>query len=201
MKSLGMIETHDLIAAIEAADVMLKVANVTLLGVEKVRGGLVTTSVEGDVGAVKTAVEAATSAVNHLGQSFLCSSHHIPRPDDQLTGMYSKKEKTFKPPSSEINDDQSLEQELLVTGDLMDQVSFEKQMPKGSSQELSVAPPVLNFKDYKKQLEKTRAADLRVLLMTHQEVTMTAEQVNKLVRREMIAILLDAFKRKDSSND
>ncbi len=53
MKALGLIETYGFIGAIEAADVMLKVANISLLKLEKVRGGLVTITVEGDVGAVK----------------------------------------------------------------------------------------------------------------------------------------------------
>ncbi len=92
MKALGLIETYGFIGAIEAADVMLKVANISLLKLEKVRGGLVTITVEGDVGAVKIAVAAGASAVQRLGVKLLYGSHVIPRPDAQLV-PFVKKEK------------------------------------------------------------------------------------------------------------
>ena len=64
LEALGMIETRGLVAAIEAADAMCKAANVTLVGTEKIGSGLVTVMVRGDVGAVKAAVEAGTSAAD-----------------------------------------------------------------------------------------------------------------------------------------
>ena len=97
MKALGMIETYGLIGAIEAADVMLKTANVTLLKKEIVKGGLILVSITGDVGAVKTAVEAATTAVNRLGLQVLYGSHVIPRPDLQLESFYPIEEEHMVP--------------------------------------------------------------------------------------------------------
>lgn len=76
--ALGMIETKGLVAAIEAADAMVKAANVTLIGKEKVGAGLVTVMVRGDVGAVKAAVEAGSSAAKRVGD--LQSVHVIPSP-------------------------------------------------------------------------------------------------------------------------
>lgn len=83
MQAIGMIETRGLAAAIEAADTMVKAANVTLIGYELARGGgLVTVKVEGDVGAVKAAVEAAVAAAAKVGK--VVSKHVIPRPASGL---------------------------------------------------------------------------------------------------------------------
>ena len=78
MKALGMIETRGLVAAIEAADAMVKAANVTLQCKEHVGGGLVTVMVRGDVGAVKAATDAGAAAAERVGELF--SVHVIPRP-------------------------------------------------------------------------------------------------------------------------
>jgi len=76
--ALGMIETKGLVGAIEAADAMVKAANVTLVGRELVGGGLVTVMVRGDVGAVKAATDAGAAAAQRVGE--LISVHVIPRP-------------------------------------------------------------------------------------------------------------------------
>lgn len=78
MEALGMIETRGLTAAIEAADSMVKAAQVTLIGTEKIGSGLVTVMVRGDVGAVKSAVEAGAANASKLGE--LVATHVIPRP-------------------------------------------------------------------------------------------------------------------------
>lgn len=77
-QALGMVETRGLVAAIEAADAMVKAANVTLIGTEKIGSGLVTVMVRGDVGAVKAATETGASAAQRLGE--LVAVHVIPRP-------------------------------------------------------------------------------------------------------------------------
>lgn len=82
MKALGMIETRGLVAAIEAADAMVKAANVSLQCKEHVGGGLVTVMVRGDVGAVKAATDAGAAAAERVGE--LISVHVIPRPHSEL---------------------------------------------------------------------------------------------------------------------
>ncbi len=77
-EALGMIETRGLVAAIEAADSMLKAANVELIGTEKIGSGLVSVMVRGDVGAVKAAVEAGGAKATKLGE--IIATHVIPRP-------------------------------------------------------------------------------------------------------------------------
>ena len=78
MEALGMVETRGLVAAIEAADAMVKAANVVLVGSEKIGSGLVSIMVRGDVGAVKAAVEAGGAAASRLGE--VIATHVIPRP-------------------------------------------------------------------------------------------------------------------------
>ena len=78
MEALGMVETRGLVAAIEAADAMVKAANVTLIGSEKIGSGLVSVMVRGDVGAVKAAVDAGGAAASQLGE--VIALHVIPRP-------------------------------------------------------------------------------------------------------------------------
>ncbi len=84
-EALGMVETKGLVGAIEAADSMVKAANVHLVGKEKVGSGLVTVMVRGDVGAVKAAVEAGASAAKRVGE--LVSVHVIPRPHADVEGI------------------------------------------------------------------------------------------------------------------
>ena len=81
-QALGMIETRGLVAAIEAADAMLKAANVELVGTEKIGSGLVSVMVRGDVGAVKSAVEAGAASAERLGE--VIATHVIPRPHDDV---------------------------------------------------------------------------------------------------------------------
>ena len=80
--ALGMIETKGLVGSIEAADAMVKAANVTLLGKEFIGGGLVTVMVRGDVGAVKAATDAGAAAAGRVGE--LVSVHVIPRPHAEV---------------------------------------------------------------------------------------------------------------------
>ncbi len=86
--ALGMIETRGLVAAIEAADAMVKSANVQLVGKEQVGGGLVTVMVRGDVGAVKSATDAGAAAAEKVGE--LISVHVIPRPHTEVDAILPK---------------------------------------------------------------------------------------------------------------
>lgn len=87
-ESLGMIETKGLVGAIEAADAMVKAANVLLVGYEKIGSGLVTVMVRGDVGAVKAAVDAGAAAARCVGE--VVSVHVIPRPHTDVEKIIPK---------------------------------------------------------------------------------------------------------------
>ncbi|MDR7868204.1 MAG: BMC domain-containing protein [Sporomusaceae bacterium] len=82
LEALGMVETKGLVGAVEAADAMVKAANVRLIGKVLVGGGLVTVMVRGDVGAVKAATDAGAAAVQRVGE--LMSVHVIPRPHGEV---------------------------------------------------------------------------------------------------------------------
>ena len=83
--ALGMVETKGLVGSVEAADAMVKAANVTLIGKVHVGGGLVTVMVRGDVGAVKAATDAGAAAAQRVGE--LVSVHVIPRPHPEVEGI------------------------------------------------------------------------------------------------------------------
>ena len=87
-QALGLVETKGLVGAIEAADAMVKAANVQLIGKEKIGSGLVTVMVRGDVGAVKASVEAGAAAAKRVGE--LYSVHVIPRPHADVENILPK---------------------------------------------------------------------------------------------------------------
>jgi ethanolamine utilization protein EutM len=87
-RALGLVETHGLVAATEAADAMVKAANVRLIGRQQPGGGLITILVEGDVGAVKAAVDAGAAAASAVGK--VVSTHVIPRPHGEIADILER---------------------------------------------------------------------------------------------------------------
>ena len=90
LQALGMVETKGLVGSIEAADAMVKAANVRLIGKVHLGGGLVTVMVRGDVGAVKSATDAGAAAASRVGE--LVSVHVIPRPHEEVEFILPKLE-------------------------------------------------------------------------------------------------------------
>ena len=88
LQALGMVETKGLVGSVEAADAMVKAANVTLIGKVHVGGGLVTVMVRGDGGAVKAAADAGAGAAGRVGE--LLSVHVIPRPHSEVESILPK---------------------------------------------------------------------------------------------------------------
>jgi len=86
-KALGLIETRGLVGCIEAGDTMVKAASVRIIGIERIGGGLVTVLVDGDVGAVKAAVDAGSAAAKKVGE--VLSVHVIPRPHEDTEKLYT----------------------------------------------------------------------------------------------------------------
>ena len=93
--ALGLIETRGLVAAIEAADAMVKAATVSLVATEYVGGGLVTVLVRGDVGAVKAATDAGAASASRLGE--LVSVHVIPRPHAEVDAILPSSTTSTRP--------------------------------------------------------------------------------------------------------
>ncbi len=93
-EALGMIETKGLVASIEAADAMVKAANVVLIGKEYIGAGYVTMLVRGDVGAVKAATDAGAAAARRVGE--LISVHVIPRPHNEVEKILPQPDESKK---------------------------------------------------------------------------------------------------------
>jgi microcompartment protein CcmL/EutN len=110
--ALGMVETRGLVGSIEAADVMVKTANVQLLGSEYIRNGLVTVQIAGEVAAVKAAVDAGAAAAQRVGQ--LVSTHVIPRPADELELILKQRGKPpgMQQPPGDEEIEETLEEEF-----------------------------------------------------------------------------------------
>src|SRR5690348_18238904 len=97
LEALGMIETKGLVGAIEAADAMVKAANVVLVGREYIGSGYVTVHVRGDVGAVKAATDAGAAAARRVGE--LISVHVIPRPHQEVEKILPQLEPSAPAPA------------------------------------------------------------------------------------------------------
>jgi len=124
--AIGMVETVGLLAAYEAADAAVKSANVKLVGYEKSSGGMVVIKFSGDIGAVKSAVDAAVAAASRLGKVF--SSHVIPRPH------------------------QDVDKKMIFTGDT---VGYQKdKTPEESAEKIEEAQEKLEIKESKEETEK-----------------------------------------------
>lgn len=197
MKALGMIETYGFIGSVEAADVMLKCADVSLLGTEKVRGGLHYISITGDVGAVKTAVDAGAEAVRRLGKNCLRGAHVIPRPDEQLADLHHLVTKS----TEKNNLVESISQPDSVSSGSSFQTESASQeenviKPENLSQPDPVEPEKeeLTLKQYKRKLDRTRASELRTMISENVRIEIAEDILQGLVRREMIALLLEDFK-------
>jgi len=167
MQALGLIETNGLIAAIESSDVMLKTAEVDLVSKEFVGGGLVTVSVVGDVGAVKTAVDAGASAVEQLGDNFLVSKPVIARPDSEIEPLLDDP-KAKKIPEEIVEEDS---------------VESKEETPKEK--------PV-GFKP--EELEPKRIAELRKIVKTKTNLNISDADLQKMSKKQIITEILNSDK-------
>ena len=136
-QALGLVETKGLVAAIEAADAMLKASKVRLVGKERALAGLITIVVVGDVAAVKASVDAGAAAAQRVGE--LVSVHVIPKPDDQINTILpleefkinSASEKIIKPkPSEKITEEKVVKKELKVTPKVKPDIPIKEKLKK-----------------------------------------------------------------------
>ena len=121
MKALGLIETKGTLAAVEAADAMVKAADVTLVEKTRVGGGLVTITVTGDVAAVQAAVDAGAAAVERIAASSLAAKLVIPRPHEELEILFTPKGPGGKTDPG-VRDEKEPEAEDAVVGDAVEEV-------------------------------------------------------------------------------
>lgn len=135
MEALGMIETVGLLAAIEAADVMTKSANIKILEKIYVGGGLVSITICGDIGAVKSSIDVGEAAVNNLGEGLLVSKHIIARPHGDLENIIKLEPEKEPEPKQESEKQEEiiidvLEQEKLLEVEFQEEKSSEAEQEK-----------------------------------------------------------------------
>lgn len=166
--ALGMVETRGLVGSIEAADVMVKTANVHILGTEYIRNGLVTVKIVGEVAAVKAAVDAAGAAAARVGQ--VVSTHVIPRPAADVEIILKK---TQKPAPRKEEDSQ--------------QVRDEPAKPPDQQMQFTASP---ELDEYKHQLETMTVPQLRTIARNEGGLGIAGRQISKANKEQLISELL-----------
>lgn len=181
--ALGLIETKGLIGAIEAADAMVKAADVKLVGKEKVTGALMCVKVVGETAAVKAAVDAGAAAAQRVGE--LYSAHVIPRPDDQIdVFIYDriiKKAKSEKPKKTEPKkDDASLFEDKKEPEEEKTEEIEEVEEEFSDNLEMNGEIPSQD------ELENLNVHELRRLARSQDDFPIKGREISKANRQELL---------------
>ncbi|WP_411336542.1 BMC domain-containing protein [Ruminococcus gauvreauii] len=193
MKALGMIEVYGYLAAVEALDSALKAANVSLTDVVKVRGGLVTVMVEGDVGAVKAAVDASAAAAGRVGT--VVSVHVIPRPAKDVGRMISKAGSDGKASggtgevqaAAEVIEDARVTQSPEIVNE--PEAGQEEQQPAGTEDDGQELSP--------EKLQKMTVDTLRRLARELEVTNMTSQEIRFAKKQELIQKILEFVRQEN----
>lgn len=189
MNALGLVETIGYVAAIEALDVCLKSASVEVVGIQKVGQGIVTIEVSGDVGAVKSAVEAAKYAAEKVG--VLRATHVIPRLHADVHDALFKKEDIKSAEEETVHEIEEIETEVEIkeVEDIQEEIEID-----------SVEVEVEEHNDKKDELEKPNLSNLSVKELKNLAKSLgskkTYKELNALKKEELIS-LVDKFYRED----
>ena len=188
MKALGMIEVYGKLAAVEALDSALKAANVELVDVTRVGGGLVTVMIAGDVGATKAAIDAAEASAARVGR--VISVHVIPRPSEDVGHMVARKgtkenlqveieeqEETITEDKEEITEDKVLEQ----INEEIEEPTKEETQPKALT-EIKQKKEVIT----KESLQNMTVANLRSLARQLEITNMTRKQIRFATKEDLV---------------
>lgn len=187
MNALGLVETIGYVAAIEALDVCLKSASVEVVGIQKVGQGIVTIEVSGDVGAVKSAVEAAKYAAEKVG--VLRATHVIPRLHADVHDALFKKEDIKSVEEETVHEIEEIETEVEIkeVEDIQEEIEID-------------SVDVEENNEKKDELEKPNLSNLSVKelknLAKSLGSTKTSKELNALKKEELIS-LVDKFYRED----
>lgn len=189
--ALGLIETRGLVAAIEAADAATKAAEVKLVGKEKIRNGLITIKLIGDVAAVRAAVDAGSAAAARVGE--LVSTHVIPRPvadleqiifSDSLTQEIPQTQPINKPPAKRGRKPKV----AVVATEPAREIKAEEEGPKAESLQLSSTDEA----GYLKELESMSVHELRHYARNIEGLTIFGRQISMANKEVLINELLNA---------
>lgn len=166
--ALGMVETRGLVGSIEAADVMVKTANVHVLGTEYIRNGFVTVKIIGEVAAVKAAVDAASAAAARIGH--VVATHVIPRPAADVEYILKKIQPLEKPQKNPSG-------------------TTEKKQKQTSDQQTLFVPST-ELDEYRKQLEAMTVPQLRTVARNEGGLGIAGREISKANKEQLIDQLL-----------
>jgi microcompartment protein CcmL/EutN len=207
MQALGFIETKGVLVAIEAADAMLKAADVSLVEKTKVGGGLITVTVTGDVAAVKAAVEAGAAAVERINSAALVTRHVIPRPHEELTAiiggntpdepekapvpetLIEPEEEAAEPVEETVESSaQIIDEELNSETELVDTIKRET---------IDLWMHQDGLTETMKILEDMKVTELRTLAREYPEFSIAGREISKANK----TLLLEEFRKYYGQND
>ncbi|MFV0242351.1 MAG: BMC domain-containing protein [Lacrimispora sphenoides] len=201
MQALGFIETKGVLTAIEAADAMLKAADVSLLEKTKVGGGLVAVTVTGDVAAVKAAVDAGAAAVERINDAALVTRHVIARPHDELTaviggGTPDEPEKepvpeTAEEPAAEVLEEIPAEEPVEESSNEPETVDTIKR------ETVDLWMKQDGLEETMKILEDMKVTELRTLAREYPEFSIAGREISKANK----TLLLEEFGKYYGQND
>jgi len=193
MKAIGMIETNGLLASIEAADAMLKAANVTLLSKERTGGGLMTVLVTGDVGAVKAAVDAGIAAAAKVGK--VLSSHVIPRPHEEVADMLQEQHNPAAPAATRQEDAPLSPEEQPAEPEQPTGPEQPEQTEEAESEPSDSIPSELRKTE--EELQAMKVVELRSLLRKLPHKTLTPEEIKYANRETLLQDIRRAYEAED----
>lgn len=176
-QALGMIETKGLVGAIEAADAMVKAANVTLVGKERVGSGLITVMITGDVGAVKASVDAGAAAAQRVGQLIGC--HVIPRLHQEVESIF-KKDVIEEIVQVEVLEEKEIIEDIKILSKEYLESIFEKNAHEG----------------VKAELEKANLIDLKKIIKEYDEIPLNKKEFSKIDKDTIIEKIIAYYNEK-----
>jgi ethanolamine utilization protein EutM len=183
--ALGLIETRGLVGAIEAADAMVKAANVQLVGKELVDAALITVKIVGETAAVRSAVDAGSAAAKRVGQ--LVSSHVIPRPSDEIEDLIFAKASRSR---------QDIEVHLPTQPSAPSTPPGEEKQQENEGTSTTAQPPALqlseNEAEYLQQLQSMTVHQLRSYARQVQGLSIYGRQISRANKDQLIAELMKA---------
>lgn len=199
MQALGFIETKGLLVAIEAADAMLKAADVSLVEKTTVGGGLISVTVTGDVAAVKAAVDAGAAAVERLDATALITRHVIPRPHEELAiviGGGTPEEPDDEPVPAPAQELEIQEQPVVVLTE--EEPSCDTETVDTIKKEtVDVWMKQDGFQETMKILEDMKVTELRTLAREYHEFSIAGREISKANK----TLLLEEFGKYYGQND
>lgn len=199
MQALGFIETKGLLTAIEAADAMLKAADVSLLEKTKVGGGLISVTVTGDVAAVKAAVDAGAAAVERIDVKALITRHVIPRPHEELVAVIgggTPDEPDDEPVPAPVQEPEIQAEPLVAVTE--EESSRETETVDTINREtVDTWMKQDGFSETMKILEDMKVTELRTLAREYPEFSIAGREISKANK----TLLLEEFGKYYGQND